>query len=915
MGFTLTQQIKTSSSLVHDLKSRVDLRDLAQSLLGAADSIAAGKPYIRFRAPERKERTPSLTVWEHNFMDFGNPAHKGDVFDFLSIYAGLSFKEAVAFLQEHYASPAWRRNRIATRREIPSHARLEPPPEESPHKEQWQREVQHKLTMFQNNLWNTPQGKLALRYLSEQGYTHAMILASGLGFNPLWLKMDWKKPDGGDAWIAPGIIYPWVQEGFIYGLKVRCPYQSKNQPDRLSQLIGIAPQHSKYMQLAGGNIRASWYGNLSGDPAQPVIICEGEKDRDNLAHRLGDLASVITLGSASGHLPHTLREQLHKKQRVILMLDNDEAGKINAMRLAGLLRTTNTLTVTIKAPPSPHKDITDWLLVEKSDEIVRVLIFDEVDSLCDASEQPTLRHTQVTPSQPQSTGTLSEERKKHFFTNGVPDTLREVLLTLHTLGNTSRRYTQDHSPSALVLDLIQEALSLEPVLDNASQCIPETGIGNISIHLLSRSAKLTQRNCSEKTIRKGIEQLCGLGFLELIPDSTPLESNNISKPKGDEKGKNSKRGRPAQLFRLVPLAEALVLATERIILRLRESIFADEIPDTSEKTWFDGLTADGEALFSPEESCRLAEVTNSLSAALYAKTQTQRTQLEAQFAVLADSLRRKLDWRTLQKSFSTPLLPDKAYPNGRAYRDVYYLSRVKAAEGRQISRREAAEEVGVNEKTLVRIRRRTGVVTETQFLEFSVCTATNLAAEADRLAPWAARRRFGRYLRSNDGRRIRLDVEDIRRAEAWVKSILDKGGEVFLQVQVASRERIAVSDGDVSGVEADHTTASPVQNKRPRGVPVRRRQATPSAEVRCQPYLCCAYLRDQFTLRLEALLPQLKNDLLLCRLLEALDLMEIVPFEAMPAQVLLENIIRHDDLLRFAVEELGAEVTFAEGWS
>jgi hypothetical protein len=80
---------------------------------------------------------------------------------------------------------------------------------------------------------------------------------------------------------------------------------------------------------------------------KPVVICEGELDAILLNQQIGDLAPVITLGSASNR-PEALLDLLLISPVWFLALDGDEAGDKNATAWPARARRVR--------PPSPHKD-------------------------------------------------------------------------------------------------------------------------------------------------------------------------------------------------------------------------------------------------------------------------------------------------------------------------------------------------------------------------------------------------------------------------------------------------------------------------------------------------------------------------------------------------------------------------------
>jgi hypothetical protein len=86
-------------------------------------------------------------------------------------------------------------------------------------------------------------------------------------------------------------------------------------------------------------------------PGVPLIIAEGELDRLLLAQELGDLASVVTLGSASSRPEGSALLAMLRCPTWFIALDGDEAGDAAA---AGW----PARAVRVR-PPAPDKDWTE----------------------------------------------------------------------------------------------------------------------------------------------------------------------------------------------------------------------------------------------------------------------------------------------------------------------------------------------------------------------------------------------------------------------------------------------------------------------------------------------------------------------------------------------------------------------------
>lgn len=784
----------------HDLKGRIDLRSIAEQLLGTP--ARRSYQYLQFRAPDRDERTPSLTVWADGYKDFGASDQHGDIFDFLATYGNQSFQEALAFLDgaERFSPPS------SPIQASPRRVSSAPDPT-------WQQAAQTALQHCQRFLMKTP---AARQYLYDQGYTNATIELRGLGFNPQWKRLNWKKPDGKAAWLPPGIVFPWYRNGQLYALKVRTAHGTHDQPDAVARLLNRPPEPMKYMQVAGGRISQAWYGTV-GEAKQPVIFCEGEKDCDNLSQALAKRAAVLTLGSATGRLPEALLDHLQHAAWVGVVLDNDEAGQSNAIRLHTQLRQHLDTPVIIGQVPPEHKDITDWILAGG-----------DVGAWFDTLAA-------------QSVFVGWEVQHATYFVQGVPDLLRETILGLHQL---ARAYVKDQANAALVLELWHEAVLQHQLDPNA----PVT---------VAQLMACQTRSTTSTSIRRGLEQLVGLGLVDLLSNCPPSIPNNFL-IEGDESAKKTPRGRPSLCYQFRRIPEALTALQGQLEQRLRESIFANELPDHPQPEWF-------EQWVEPAEAQRLAHLVEQQSEPLYDAHAYTLARAEILIKRQVQTWRNKLNASNLAVAVSTPINASLTYSCGREYRDAYYHALIEDAGpyGRQISRREASTQIGVSSRTLSRIRRRVKVIAEPRFRNFQLHDSQAVAVTADSLAPWAAQRTYGRYLESSSGACVRLRVDDESRNSHWVATQLAHGYRVWLKVQVASLERFATEEE----ITADDSAQTPAGSNH------LSYNHQPSAEI-CPKGVTLGYVRDQMWLRRDAVRSLVAGDTILREVLQAMGLLE-----------------------------------------
>jgi AAA domain/DNA polymerase family A len=98
---------------------------------------------------------------------------------------------------------------------------------------------------------------------------------------------------------------------------------------------------------------------IAAPPNEPVWICEGEKDANNVA-ALGLIATTNPGGA--GKWQHELTQWFKDKEIVYLLEDNDEPGRKHTAIVTAALRDVVSTIVTLSFPELPEKgDVSDWL--------------------------------------------------------------------------------------------------------------------------------------------------------------------------------------------------------------------------------------------------------------------------------------------------------------------------------------------------------------------------------------------------------------------------------------------------------------------------------------------------------------------------------------------------------------------------
>jgi hypothetical protein len=97
---------------------------------------------------------------------------------------------------------------------------------------------------------------------------------------------------------------------------------------------------------------------LLADPTRIVAIVEGEKDADNLA-RIGVLATCNAGGAGKWSVDHA---EFLRGRRVVILTDNDEAGRKHAHGVAQSLHGIAESVRIVELPGLPAKgDVSDWI--------------------------------------------------------------------------------------------------------------------------------------------------------------------------------------------------------------------------------------------------------------------------------------------------------------------------------------------------------------------------------------------------------------------------------------------------------------------------------------------------------------------------------------------------------------------------
>lgn len=297
------------------LLAGVDLAALIERDLG--QPVRREGRWLKWTCPFHADRkTPSLGVAGNRWKCFGC-GRLGDAIDWVRERDGLGFREACERLDT--LDPPFVSRPVV-------HA--QPSPASEP-LAAWQNQALDVVSNCQAFLWSTT-GARARAWLNRRGLTNQTVRRWRLGFNPHDQKV-------AGLWVPRGILIPCLIGDQMWYLKVR---RAAGPP--------------KYSQVSGGQIALFGAETLSGRDV--AVVTEGEFDAMLLHQEAGELAGVVTLGSAAARLPDAWVPHLLGVQRLLVAYDTDAAGAEGAAMWESISAHAQRLV------PLAGKDVTDFYL-------------------------------------------------------------------------------------------------------------------------------------------------------------------------------------------------------------------------------------------------------------------------------------------------------------------------------------------------------------------------------------------------------------------------------------------------------------------------------------------------------------------------------------------------------------------------
>jgi len=152
-----------------------------------------------------------------------------------------------------------------------------------------------------------PEGSAALAYLKERGLTVETIERFKLGWTPgVMIPVR----DGTRFWRVSGIVLPWLDGDRLAMVKIRClgEFKGAKYVEAYRDQPGIYPNSAVIKS------------------GRPLIVCEGELDALLLGQAIGELAAVVTLGSASARPEAAILGVMLAATPWFVATDADSAG-------------------------------------------------------------------------------------------------------------------------------------------------------------------------------------------------------------------------------------------------------------------------------------------------------------------------------------------------------------------------------------------------------------------------------------------------------------------------------------------------------------------------------------------------------------------------------------------------------------
>jgi DNA primase len=174
----------------------------------------------------------------------------------------------------------------------------------------------------------SPEGKEALDYLYQRGFTDDTIFQFMLGYNPKPKNTGWGKL--AEIYLRAGIVIPWLYQGQFWNIRIR-------------SLSGETPKYLPPTGVANGLYNAQRIRDY-----KPVVIVEGELDALSIQQTVGNHITAVATGGTGGARLNRWLAAIAIAPAYYVAFDSDEPGQVAANWWMNILPGARRLL------PSPH---------------------------------------------------------------------------------------------------------------------------------------------------------------------------------------------------------------------------------------------------------------------------------------------------------------------------------------------------------------------------------------------------------------------------------------------------------------------------------------------------------------------------------------------------------------------------------
>jgi hypothetical protein len=350
------QHIDTAMLKTKDIAAVIQ-RDLGPALISR-------NGHLRWRCPFHEDHDPSLDVNIRLNRAFCNPCGLGvDAVGWLMKYRKLDFPSAARELGALKELPM-----LKVTAEVKQDKAYAPPNRE------WLARTTPIIRHCIAHLWGSDaKATWARNYLYGRGLSESTLRHWHIGYNPEGRYLF-------GLWLSPGVIIPAYMDGVRWGIKIRLlpdhPFSCQGCNARMTA-PGNCPRcgkQNKYRAVKGSE--PALFGADTCRGRRVAFGCEGEFDAMLTWQNTKDLGGVFTTtnGAAKDWRPEW-SSYLLDCERIILLLDNDEAGDRGKSKLAALGERVSSA----KVPAG--KDVTEYA-VNHQGNIFQWLNLERRSALC-----------------------------------------------------------------------------------------------------------------------------------------------------------------------------------------------------------------------------------------------------------------------------------------------------------------------------------------------------------------------------------------------------------------------------------------------------------------------------------------------------------------------------------------------------